>query len=279
MKRGLLIAGGIVVVAIVVIAVFLYSSLDSLVQQAVEKYGSEVTRTKVSLAEVELELGSGKAALRGLSVGNPGGFSTPTAFTLGSISVTIDTATVTDDPVVIKEIVIDAPEVTYEFGSAGSNIAAIQENIEAYTARSGSGDDSGGEQVAASGSSDGDEPRLIIENLIFRGGTVNVSASILEGKALSAPLPDIHLKDIGKEKGGAAPGEVAEAVLSSFSEGAVQAAASIGIGETLESLEQVLDGASEGIGEAITESLGEVGGAAGEGAKKAGEALKKLLGD
>ncbi len=107
MKRGLLIGSGVVVIAIVAIVFFVFSSLDGLIKEAVEKYGTDITKAKVTLNEVKVDIGSGKGALSGLNVGNPAGFKTPSAFKLGGISVNIDTGTVTSDPVVIKEIVID----------------------------------------------------------------------------------------------------------------------------------------------------------------------------
>ena len=90
--------------------------LDTLIQEAVEKYGTEITRAEVRLNEVEIDLGSGMGALRGLSVGNPSGFKTPTSIKLGLISVAVDTSTLTSDPVVIKEIVIGDGAVSEDFG-------------------------------------------------------------------------------------------------------------------------------------------------------------------
>ena len=283
MKRGAIIGGGIVAVLIVVAVaavVYILGSLDTLIQEAVEKYGTEITRAEVRLNEVEIDLGSGKGALRGLSVGNPSGFKTPTSIKLGLISVTVDTSTLTSDPVVIKEVVIGKPDITYEIGADGSNITAIENNVDAYMKKRGLA----GDGAAKSGGAEG--PKLIIENLYVRDGTVNVSATILEGKTLSAPLPDIHLKDIGKEQGGAAPAEIAEEVLSSITGAAGDAAGGLGIGDTLESLGKSLEGVGAGVGEAVDGVAEGASGAAeivtegiSEGVEGAGETLKKLLGD
>ncbi|MBC8269817.1 MAG: hypothetical protein H8E36_13800 [Rhodospirillaceae bacterium] len=250
--RKILIGVGVLVIAVIAIITFVFSSLDGLIQEAVEKYGSEITRAEVKLAAVNIDISSGKGGLSGLKVGNPKGFETPSAFNLGEISITIDTGSVTEDPVVIKEIVIAAPEVTYELGSGGSNISAIQKNVDTYMA-----------QFASSGGSakqdSGEGPKLVIENLYVRGGKLNVSATLLKGKTMSAGLPDIHLKDIGKDKGGATPSEVAEKLLSALNDSATKAASSIGIGKTLDSLKQKMSGATEGVNKAVGEAKGEVG--------------------
>ena len=155
------------------------------------------------------------------------------------VSLHVDIGTLTGDTIVIKEIIIDKPEVTYELGSGGSNIDAIRKNVDAYMGGGGGGG-------AGKKEDKGEGPKLIIENFYVRGGTVNVSATILAGKTLSAALPDIHLKDIGKEDDGATPGQVAEKILAAIGDGASSAVASIGVGKTLDSLKQVLGGTAEG---------------------------------
>lgn len=268
MKRGILIGVGVLVLAVAGVVIFAFSSLEGLIKEAVETYGSEVTKAEVRLDKVQLDISSGKGGLKGLSVGNPKGFETPSAFKLGEISVNVDTATVTSDPVVIKEIVIGGPEVTYELSSSGSNIDAIQNNVNAYMSKFGGG------AKSAPAKDDGGGPKLVIENLYVRGGTVNVSATILSGKTMSAPLPDIHLKDIGKDEGGATPGEVAERLLTSLNESASKAVSGLGIGKTLDSLKQHLSGATEGVGKTVGEAVD----SAGKAASDVGGKLKGLLG-
>lgn len=271
MKRGILIGGGVVVVVIAVVAYYLYSSLDTLIQAAVEKYGSEITQAEVTLDGVELDLASGKGALRGLTVGNPEGFETPSAFELGAISIELDIGTIASDTIVIKKIVIDQPGVTYELSGDGNNIDAIRNNVDAYMAKHGLAKGGDAEKEQDEG------PKLIIENLYVRGGTVSVSATILKGKSMTAPLPDIHLKDIGKEEGGASPGEVVERVMTSLGDGAAKAVGGLGVGKTLDSLKQSLGGVTEGVGKSVGEATKSVGEQIGSGAKKVGEKLKGLL--
>ncbi len=271
MKRGILIGGGVVVVVIAVVAYYLYSSLDTLIQAAVEKYGSEITQAEVTLDGVELDLASGKGALRGLTVGNPEGFETPSAFELGAISIELDIGTIASDTIVIKKIVIDKPGVTYELSGDGNNIDAIRNNVDAYMAKHGLAKGGDAEKEQDEG------PKLIIENLYVRGGTVSVSATILKGKSMTAPLPDIHLKDIGKEEGGASPGEVVERVMTSLGDGASKAVGGLGVGKTLDSLKQSLGSVTEGVGKSVGEATKSVGEQIGSGAKKVGEKLKGLL--
>ncbi len=153
MKKWLLFGGGGIVVVIAGVIYFVISNLDSIVKEAVERIGTEVTKAKVTLVEVEISTTSGKAALRGLTVGNPAGFHTDNVFELGEVSITVDTSSIGSDIIVIKEILIAGPKVTYELGSDGSNVDAIKKNVEAFT-----GGSSGGGSSSGAGDDDGEGP-------------------------------------------------------------------------------------------------------------------------
>ena len=93
MKKGLIVGGAVVGLLVVLVAgvvAYVLSNLDSLVKEAVETHGSAVTQAKVTLNEVKIEATSGAGALRGLTVGNPAGFKTSSAFELGQISIKYD---------------------------------------------------------------------------------------------------------------------------------------------------------------------------------------------
>ena len=249
MKRWLYI-GGAVLVVIVVGLYILFSSLNSIVKAAVEKVGSSATQAQVKLKDVNIELTAGNGALRGLTVGNPKGFTTERALSLGEISLQVDVSTVTKDTVVIKEIVISAPDVTYELAGGGSNMDALKRNVDAYA---GTG---AGKAGKSTGGSEGGR-KLIIENLYIRNGKVNVSAPGLEGKTLSAPLPEFHLTNIGKQSGGATAGEVAQQVLAAISQAATKAAVSLpDVGKLVGSAREGAEGAAKGAGEGLKKLLG-----------------------
>ena len=271
MKRGLLIGGGVVAVLAVAAVWLVYSSLDSLVRAAVEKYGSEITRTEVRLNEAVISATSGEGVLRGLKMGNPRGFKSDSAFRLGEVRVRIDIASLGRDTVVIKEVVIAAPEITYELGPNGSNIDAIRRNVESAMG-AGAGRAQGGDAPKGGGEAG---TKLVIEDLYVLGGKVGVGATALEGETLSAALPDIHLTGIGRDKGGATPAEVLDRVIGAVGRAAGQAVASLGLGK-------MLDAAKERAALARETLAKEPAGARDlldKGATDAGGALKKLFGN
>ena len=57
---------------------------------------------------------------------------------------------------------------------------------------------------------------MAIDHVYVKDSKVNISATLLGGKSMTVPLPDIHLQDIGKKENGATPGEVAKAIISAL---------------------------------------------------------------
>lgn len=265
MIKKLALAFAIVVVAIAGAAYYFASNLDSLVKAVVERYGSEATQARVTLKAVELSPTSGTGRLQGLTVGNPKGFSTAEAISLGDIQVALDIATLQSNPIVIKEVLITQPAVTYEYAGSGSNLETIQKNVQAYAAKFGGGSQpaagqgtAGGSGTAGSKTDAAAERKVIIERLVVRDGKIGISHAALQGRSLSSPLPIIELKDIGKDKGGATPAEVAEKVIGTISAQASRVASS--------DLQKQL-------GAALKDQAGNIGGAGG-----AADKLKGLLG-
>ena len=73
MKKVLI---GVIVVLVVIggAGVYVFLNAGGIIKQIVEEVGSEATKTKVSLSEVDLSIQSGEAALKGFQMGNPSGF-------------------------------------------------------------------------------------------------------------------------------------------------------------------------------------------------------------
>ena len=189
----------------------------------------------------------------------------------------MDTGTITSDTIVIKEIIVQAPDITYEIGSGGSNLDKLKENADAYVkVASGGG---GGSADSADGK------KLIIEHLYIRDAKMNVSASFLGGKKFGATLPEIHLTDIGKEDNGAGPGEIADQVISAITDSATGALSGIDFGDmagkVTEQLGDILGGAggmASGAADAAKSQAADMMKKATESSGGAGEALKGLFG-
>lgn len=238
MKKVIVIAAGVLVAAVIGISIFLLSNLDSLVKKAIETIGSQVAGVPVRVSDVKIALTEGKGTLRGLSVANPPGFTSDTAFKLGEITLALDPGSVTKDPVVVTQILIAGPEVTYEVGASGSNISVIQANVQSSV---GGGGKSEADKPAATTSSGKSGPNLVVDKLDITGGKVTLATAIPGAKA-SGALGDIHLTGIGRSSGGASAAQVAQAILGALTKSAINSASSLGVGAGVDALKKAVDG-------------------------------------
>ncbi len=222
MKKILLGIALVVVLAIAGGAWWLYSSLDSLVASAIRTHAPEILGVPVKLSSVKISPADGSAALRGLVIGNPPGFQTPRALSLGEISMRLDINSLTRDVILIKEISVTKPDVTYEHKSGGSNLDVIQRNVESYIARH-----AGSKGEAKDAKDKGSAKKFIIEHVYIRDGKAEASAEILKGKTVSVPIPNLHLTDIGKKSNGATAGEAAKQIVGAITSSVTKATSSI----------------------------------------------------
>jgi len=202
--------------AIAGIVVYVLTNLDSIVKTAIEKSGSDATKTAVRVSSVEIKLAGGEGAVRGLTVANPPGFASPSIFTLNDIAVRIDVKTVTGTPVVIDNILISGPEVFYEMKENGtSNMDILKENL----AKTGTS-----RQETPNKSQKANNFRLRIRKLVIENGKVHVRIAKLMDKPYTVDLPRLELTDIGKHDG-AAPAEIAHTIATALAEQTAQAVA------------------------------------------------------
>lgn len=224
MRKGLTYGGTAVAVVVIVVVVVLFvalASVDSIVKAAIERVGSDVTQTEVTVDEVEISLTSGEGTIRGLVIGHPEGFE-ERIMRIGEARVVLDIGSLTSDTIVIKEISVTAPEVTVEVSGAGTNVSRLQETL----AQAGGGGSS-------SGGNPEDEKKLVIDRVTLADGRVDLKAAGLD-RGVGANLPTITLTDIGKDSGGADPAEVAKVILAAVSAAAGQAAITSGVLQKLE---------------------------------------------
>ncbi len=202
------------ILAIAGAAVYVLTNLNSIVKAAIEKYGSEATKTTVRVSSVQIKLANGEGAVRGLKVANPSGFFSPSIITLDDISVRIAVKSVTSTPIVIDNILISGPEVFYEMKEDGTaNLDILKKNLATSAPK---------EQPQKSPKEK--ETRLRVKKLVFEKGNVHVRIAKLGDKPFTVELPRLELTDIGKQRG-ATPDEIARTVATALAEETVKAVA------------------------------------------------------
>lgn len=221
----------LLVVGFVVVGVM---SINPLVVKAVNEYGPELVGAPVHLDKSDISIFSGEGALSGLVVGNPKGYKSKEALSLGGVSVKVDKNSLTTDRIVINDITVAAPRITYELSGGRSNIQALADNVKRLA-----GEEKAAEKTRSDAGREepGGEQKIQIDNLLITGGEVTLAVTGLGGEVMTVPLPDIHLTGIGADDDGATPAEAFGEVMAAVNK-SVGGAASGALGDIRKGLEQ-----------------------------------------
>ena len=212
MKKWIFIGLGAIVVLLVVVVVVGISKLGPIVKMAVNTYGPKITGTELHVDDVGISIFSAEAKLKKFFLGNPKGFKSPSAMKVGYVYVDVDEGSLTKDTIIIKKVEVVGPEITYEKRGKTDNFKSILNNVQKNVPK--------GESAKKEPAKEGSGKKLIINDFILKNGKVDLAVAmpggVLADQEIKADLPDIHLKDIGKKKGGASPAEVAREIFAAL---------------------------------------------------------------
>lgn len=191
MKKLLIGIGVIVLIAIAVCLIMLGSIASSVVKNAINTYGPQMTGTEVSVDSVSIQPYIGRGSIDDLKVGNPKGYNSPEAFTLDSISISLSPSSLLTDTIVINEIEIKKPVFSYERELLSSNISKLLDNIKTNTKKT---DKAAAEDAAADG--EGSQKKFVVKKVTVTEGIVNLGVL---GQSSTVKLPEINLESISPD--------------------------------------------------------------------------------
>jgi len=199
MKKYIFIGVGVLVIGIISLVILAVLNLGDLVKTATEEYGPKITKTEVRLGSADISIMSGSGSLNDFYLGNPKGFSLPSAIECDTIRVKVVTDSLTTDKIIIEEVYLNAPVISYEKKGNTDNFQTIVNNIKKTVA----GEKKHEKKQKAESAESESEKSIQINNFIVKNGKINLGGSLLNAfgdNAMGINLPDIHIKDIGKDK-------------------------------------------------------------------------------
>lgn len=188
-----------------------YFDWQSKVRDMVHIYGSQVVGTDVNIGRIDISLKNGQGAVSDITVGNPKGYSKDLIINLGTVAVKVDTDSVMKalketakksgpkvKTIVIDEIRVTKPEVTYELMNFNKNNADdVLANIKQNTASSAK------KEEPKPADKDAPQYNVAIKKVVVEDGTATVAAGLLGvSQSLSINLPTITINNVGTEKQG-----------------------------------------------------------------------------
>lgn len=217
MKIVLYIVGSLVALAVLAFLIVAFM-LGSIVKKGVNHAGPRLTQTSVVLEDAKISPFSGKGTLKGLTVGNPVGWTTPRAFYLGEISIDIEPGSLTKETIVINSIVIDQPEITFETRITTSNLQDLLKNIQKS---SGASEQPAGEPKPADPAEPGKPVKLEVKSFRLVNAKVIVAGA---GTSVPVEIPSLLMENLGTREGGLTPEQLASAVLKEITAQVAQVA-------------------------------------------------------
>jgi uncharacterized protein involved in outer membrane biogenesis len=215
MKKLILILAGVVVLVVVAAVVGVGLFLDEAIKKGVETYAPQYTQTPVKIDAVALSALSGSGSIKGFVMGNPAGYKTPYAMQVGSASLAVKPASLFPGKVIFHSIVIQNPEINFEGDLAGNNLNTILKNVQAASAGTASSTNA----PASSGTT----KKLQVDEFVLTGGKVQLSTSLLGGRATMVQLPDIRLSGLGTGPDGITGAELTQRAIRAITDAAKEA--------------------------------------------------------
>ena len=219
-----------VVVLLVIAAVTVgFIFLDKIVKTGIVTVAPGITQTPVTLDAVHISLMSGEGTLKGFVIGNPEGYKTPFAVSVGEATLSVVPSSITADKIVIHNIDVQSPEVTFEGNPFGdNNLKKIMANVDSGASAT---DKSAANAPAQPAKAQGAARKIQLDNFSMTGiklhATLSGVSSLpgMEGKEFTLPIPDIKLAQLGTGPDGITAADLTQKILQQISTEAIAAVA------------------------------------------------------
>ncbi len=257
--KKILLGIGIGLAALIVITVIVVSFfLGSIVKTGMETIGPKIIQVPIKVNSVSLSVLTSSAKIKGLVIGNPEGYKTPQAISVGLAAVGVNPLSVLSDKIVVRSVRVEAPEITFEGNPFGeNNLRKIMDNVNA-AAKSGAAPSTNAPAQAGKKQA----RKYEVDDFLITGAKVHVSLTGMGGKETTLPLPPIHLTDLGRNNEGITATDLTRRVLDAVTSATLKAVSS----------------AVTGIGKGAENVGKDTGKAVGEGANKITKGIGNLFG-
>ena len=195
-----------------------FDNLDDFIKNYMVENGSKMTKTEVEVDSVKTDFQKGEISINRLGIENPNGFSNSEAFEVEKVMISINKESLTQDIIEIPLVLINNPEIIYEYNGKKTNFNVLKENIQNYQ-NNGSNIS---QEKKSSKATDNKQVKDInnktpktffIKELKIVDLEIKARVSSLKKDFLNKKIPLIVIKDIGSKSQGASPEFILERVI------------------------------------------------------------------
>ena len=196
-----------------------FDNLDDFIKNYMVENGSKMTKTEVEVDSVKTDFQKGEISINRLGIENPNGFSNSEAFEVEKVMISINKESLTQDIIEIPLVLINNPEIIYEYNGKKTNFNVLKENIQSYQ-NNGSNisqekkTTKTTENKEVKDTNDKKTPKtFFIKELKIVDLQIKARVSSLKKDFLNKKIPLIVIKDIGSKSQGASPEFILERVI------------------------------------------------------------------
>tara|TARA_Y100000022_G_C13226817_1_gene365330 strand:+ start:349 stop:1164 length:816 start_codon:yes stop_codon:yes gene_type:complete len=190
-------------------------NLDEFIKSYMIEYGSKMTKTDFEVDSVQTDFQKGEIIINRIGIENPKGFSNSEAFEVKKVKINIKKDSLNQDVIEVPLVLINNPEIIYEYNGKKTNFNVLKNNIQGYQNNS--------DQPASEKKVDQAEKKQIKENkkpkkffikeLKIIDLEIKARVSSLKKDFLNKTIPLIVIKDIGSKSNGATPEFILEKIV------------------------------------------------------------------
>jgi len=238
----------LVIAGVIVVGLF----LGNIIKAGMETVGPKITQTSLKVNSVSVSMLGGSAGVKGLVLGNPEGFKTAQAMSVGKAAVSVAPMSILSDKVVIRSVEVRDAEITFEGSPFGANnLSKIMDNVNAIA-----GGKAGTNAPAEAGAKN-PAKKLQVDDFLIAGAKVHVSLTGMGGREITLPtltLPDIHLANLGQGPDGITPAALTKEVLGQVTTATIKA-----VGKAVTDFGKGATDAAKEAGKAASDSVNKIG--------------------
>ena len=196
-----------------------FDNLDDFIKNYMVENGSKMTKTEVEVDSVKTDFQKGEISINRLGIENPNGFSNSEAFEVEKVMISINKESLTQDIIEIPLVLINNPEIIYEYNGKKTNFNVLKENIQSYQ---NNGSNISQEKKSTKTTENKEikdtndkksSKTFFIKELKIVDLEIKARVSSIKKDFLNKKIPLIVIKNIGSETTGASPEFILESVI------------------------------------------------------------------
>ena len=196
-----------------------FENLDDFIKSYMVEYGSEMTKTDVEVDSVKTDISKGEILINRIGIENPKGFSNNEAFEVKKVKIQVNKDSLNQDVIEIPLVLINNPEIIYEYNGKKTNFNVLKDNIQNYqkNVNNSSNEKKIGNVTENKQTKENRDKKssktFFIKELKIVDLEVKARVSSVKKDFLNKKIPLIIIKNIGSETKGASPEFILERVI------------------------------------------------------------------